>query len=290
MKRTEQFNNLSEKLVKDLQEKVKKNLSGTGTVEFEILDIRQDPLNPGRLLIPASKNVPAIDRIYDIGDGQWKDIAFIDSVGTKGEIKFGRILFKIQNGGKITLSGNKARDVELYEYLILTNYRANKKSRDKGKIPIFKLVDEKADAAVEMAKRSKLREAMEVSGDMTDEEIKVFVASRGYDEDRDIGILRNEVEAFAVGDPDGFLKLSARKDLEMKAIVKKAIDKQIIAFNPAENKFTWHATGETICIVPRTTGADYIEGFVGFILSDKKGMAVYQEIKKLIGGGKDAKK
>ena len=102
------------------------------------------------------------------------------------------------------------------------------------------------------------------------------------DEKRDISILRDELEVMAEKDPTTFMTLSKDKNKSIQATCKSAIDKKVIRFDKATSTFTWVATGETIVQVPRSTKSSYLQGFTNFVLSNKNGELVYEEIVKLL--------
>ena len=130
--------------------------------------------------------------------------------------------------------------------------------------------------------RTQKREAMNVAAELSAAEVREFIASLNKDEKRDISILRDELETFAEKDPSGFIKLSKDKNKTIQAKVKQAIDKKIIMFDRAESTFMWASTGETIVQVPRSSKSSYLQGFTNFVLTNKNGESVYEEIVKLL--------
>jgi len=278
MIRTAQYNNFSEKFQEDLKKACQ--LKQGQVVEFELLNIKPDPNNPGKLLIPASKNIPSTDRVYDKHDEQWKDAALIRGIGQKGEVQFGRILFKIQNRGRISLRGGNAADQEIYEYLMISNYRSNNKLRDKSRVPMFKLINPVEDAKTNTANRKQLVTALTMAEQMTDEESVQFSAVMGWDYSAPIAVLKDKAGEYAQANPDGFLMNMVRKDKEMVTITRMAIDNGVIEFNVAESTFTWPGSREVITTVPRITGMSPAESFVAYALKEDRGMATYKAVKE----------
>ena len=83
-------------------------------------------------------------------------------------------------------------------------------------------------------------------------------------------------------DPKQFMTLSKDKNKSIQANCKKAIDQKVIVFDKATSSFTWVSTGETIVQVPRSSKSSYLQGFTNFVLSNKNGELVYEEIVKLL--------
>ena len=82
--------------------------------------------------------------------------------------------------------------------------------------------------------------------------------------------------------PQKFITLSKDKNKSIQATCKSAIDKKLIKFDKGNSTFSWVSTGETIVQVPRSSKSSYLQGFTNFVLSNKNGASIYQEIVKLL--------
>jgi hypothetical protein len=274
MRTTKSYNNLNEKSVPKL---------GRGEVAlFRICGIKPDPVNEGRLMIPTAVSVPSTDTVYDPSKKEYVDIACIDSIGADGKPNFVDIWFRREAAGTIVCNGNNRLDTELYSYLMLSNYRKNNENRNGDQEAIYELIDTKAQAAKKREDRSKRLEALQFAANMTGEEVVETIASMGLNENQDIQVLRDRLEAFAEEDPESFLKIVSNKNKAMKANVKKALDQGVLVFDRPQNAFKWAVNEEIITTVPRSTGTGHLDGFVGFLLGSKKGEKVYDEIVKLL--------
>jgi len=123
---------------------------------------------------------------------------------------------------------------------------------------------------------------MNVAAELSAAEVREFIAALNKDEKRDISILRDELEIMAEKDPQQFITLSKDKNKSIQANCKAAIDKKIIKFDKASSSFIWISTGETIVQIPRSSKTSYLQGFTNFVLSNKNGELVYEEIVKLL--------
>ena len=81
------FNNVSEALLKETL------LKKGEQVVYKVVGIQPDPMNPGKWSIPAAKNVPPTDQIWDEEKQEYIDIAAVktfDAEGTRMMGQFGK--------------------------------------------------------------------------------------------------------------------------------------------------------------------------------------------------------
>ena len=257
-------------------------LKRTDIKVFQYLDIKPDPNNKGQFIMPSIAFMPKVDRIYDPKKDDYVDIANIKSLGIGGAPVIEPIAFTKQTQGKLMLRGNKTGDREIFEYLMLSNYNKSNPNRDTSIKPLFELIEPTRVAKESRSQRSLRRDAMNVAAELSASEVREFISSMNKDETRDISVLRDELETMAEKDPKQFIALSKDKNKSIQSNVKKAIDKKIIKFDKASSSFVWVGTGETIVQVPRSSKSSYLQGFTNFVLSNKNGESVYEEIVKLL--------
>ena len=271
MKKTELYNRLPEKMVKATM------LKPGEQVMYRLHNMQKNPMDPTKLSIPAAKNVPPIDTIWDEETQTYIDIAAVRSVAPTGDHSFHEIFFYGNQAGHMILVGGRALDQELHSYLSLCNYNATNLNRDTTKEPIFERVDEEAKAEKESRTRNTRREALNVAADLSPEEVKDYSASLGKDDTKPVKILRNELEEMADKTPEEFMKLINNKQAVMKATINRAMVKGAIVFNQEQSRFEW-PNQEAILTVARTTGSDAVDELVSFCVSSAKGDKVYQTI------------
>lgn len=270
MKKTELYNQLSASMIE------KTKLKPGQTVTYRLCNIQPSSLDPSRMAIPAAKNVPPIDTIYDEEKGEYVDIAAVRAVDGQGNHTFHEIFFYSNMAGHIILTGGRSADQEIHSYLALCNYNNSKPDRDVTKEPIFELVDESAKAEKESRTRNLRREALNAAADLNPEDVKNYAAALGKDDTKSVAILRNELEEMADSDPKSFLDLINNKQTIVTATVNRAVKKGVILFNQEQSRFEW-PNKEVILVVART-GSDAIDEFVSFCTSSAKGEKVFQTI------------
>lgn len=271
MKKSKVFNNISDKLLKSTM------LKPGERVTYRLYNIQKSPMDPSRLAIPASKNVPVIDQIWDEEKQEYVDIAALKSVDAEGNPTFHEIFFTAQQAGHLTLFGGRALDQEIHSYMMLTNHNASNPNRDTTKDIVFELVDEGAKAEKETKKRNMKREALNAAADLTPEDVRNFSAALGKDDTKPVAVLRNELEELADTDPAAFLDLIGNKQAVMKATINRAVTKGVIVFNEEQSRFEW-PNKEAILTVARSTGSDAVDELISFCVSSAKGEKVYQTI------------
>lgn len=271
MKKTKLFNDVSPELL------AKTRLKPGEQAVYRVYGITPHPMDPSKWAIPAAKNVPVMDQIYDPIKQEYVDIAAVRAVSADGNHTFHDIYFFGNQGGHLILVGGRAQDQEIHSYLQLCNYNASNPNRDESKEIIFEQVDEAAKSVKESKQRNLKREALNAAADLSPEEVRNYCAALGQDDTRKVEILRNELEEFADNDPEGFLALLDNKQAVMKATLNRAINKGVIKFDSEQSKFTW-PNGEVILVVSRTTGGDNVEELMAYCATNAKGEKVYQTI------------
>lgn len=246
-------------------------------VMFRVSGIQPSPMDPGKWAIPAAKNVPPIDQIWDEEKQEFIDIAAVKSFNAEGDHTFHEIYFFGNQGGHLILRGGRGIDQEIYSYLTLCNYNGSNPNRDESKEIYFTLVDEKVKSEQERKVRNLKREALNISSDLNTDDVRNYIAALGQDDTRPVEVLRNELETMADNDPKSFLELVNNKQAVMKATLNRAIKKGVIIFDEEQSKFSW-PTGEVIVITARTTGSDAVDDLLAYCVGNAKGEKVFQTI------------
>jgi len=282
MKAVANYNNLSQAMMETFRKRYP--IMKPGEVKkFKLLNIKPDPDNPGKMKMPFSKKVPARDRIFDKGDNTYKDIAFIASVGFNGQVTLGSINFYRTAGGMVVCKGGTADGQELCDYLLLSNYRDNNGERNKNVKPTFTLLDPKAIAKAEKEERDRRFEILKIAKELDEEKLKMMCLALGYDTS-DEDVMQADVEKLAEQDPDAFLNAWSNPLRDKKAVFRDAVNKGIIKWVPAENKFVYGKSDTVLAVIPRGSGIDEIEELAQWSMKDDKTEAQYREIARQVLG------
>lgn len=271
MKKTELYNNVSPELLNESK------LKPGEQVVYRVAGIQPNPMDPTKWAIPAVRNVPVTDEIYDQIAERYVSISAIKSINADGTNNYHQLYFFGSQGGHLILLGGRAADQEIHSYLSLCNYNGSNPNRDESKEVIFELVDEVAKSQKETKQRNLKREALNSAADLSADDVRNYIAALGQDDTQKIEVLRNKLEEMADNDPEGFVALISNKQATMKATINRAITKGAIVFDAEQSRFTW-PNGEAILTVSRTTGGDNVDELISYCVSGAKGEKVYQTL------------
>lgn len=285
------FNTVSEELMKLIP-----RLEVGQAVTFEMLtgvknndpDEKERQRNP--VLYPKA-NIPTRDRIKDPflaqqGKDAWVEIVVADYWDKERPIErlfvpgLSDGVTNFQFGGKFSLVGGNQRDEELYEYLMITNYNQDSvlgEGRDTSKIPLFKVVNTKAASQKALTGFAVLKEAIGIIATMKPEDARKIGAALNWNEFTDDDAILAEVANFARSKPEEFLKVYNDPNIEIKAVIRKALDTNVLAFDMATGKVNL-GTQEITTIAKQDRG-NVTEGLTQFVLTAKNGKDVLENIK-----------
>jgi hypothetical protein len=164
MKVVGSFNKISDKLKQELIKPMPKGKA----VNFQLLNGSYDP-NLKREVYGASKSLRLRDTIFDpyLKDDSGKEVGGLVDIGVVSKIKDGRVekckkywVEALANGipgnGQFSLSSGSISDIEVYEFLCLSNGREDNPYRSTDQLPQYRIVD--VDAVNKAAKEKELKE------------------------------------------------------------------------------------------------------------------------------------
>lgn len=160
MKVVGSFNNVSDKLKEELIKPVKPNQ----IIFLQLLNGSYDPALK-REVFGASKSLRLADRVYDpyLTDKAGKEVGGYVDIGVPETIKDGRVekckkywVEAIANGipgnGQFSLMGGNISDMEVYEFLCLSNGSKTNPHRDKSIQAQYEIVDVEGAKAAQQEK------------------------------------------------------------------------------------------------------------------------------------------
>lgn len=149
MKVVGSFNKVSEKLKKELIPPVKPN----EIIRFQLLNGEYEPAL-GRVGFGTSRSIRLNDRIYDPyqTDSTGKEVGGYIDIGVPETIREGRVekckkfwvnslVVGIPGNGQFEFKSGSVDDMEVMEFVCLSNGNKNNPYRDESKEPIYEIVD-----------------------------------------------------------------------------------------------------------------------------------------------------
>lgn len=285
------YNDLSPELRRKLEEKVR-SLGTTVRFKFNISRENPDPEKyNGPILWPALYVLdPKVFRITDAlekrdGISKSKEIGLVDKLKDDGKpLSWFSIRVFARHKGVLTFKPDEnVDDFNYVMYLLIHPKLDGGMFQNKGMQPIIQMIDEKKEAAEQKERRSHRAKALAAATNMKDEEVISFADAMMWDSTIDTDLLRNQVEVLAETDPKMFNDLIGSKNLEYQALIKRAMDKQVIAFNPAEYKFVWFGNQQPIATLAPVGNKNEVEKMSEWLQTGGKNAdEVYAKIKSLV--------
>lgn len=284
------FNDLSPDFRKKMEDKVKA-LGKKVKFKFNIAKENPDPEKyNGKVLYPNMYTLdPRTFRINDpmearSGVSRSKEIGLVDKVDREGiPESFHRIRVNYRDQGELVFNLEDSYDDFEYAMYLLMHPKLDKgEFQDKNKTSVFSLIDEQAEAKQRRERRDAVKNAMDAARTFDDEKVKEFAAAMQWDEE-DVDILRDKVEDLAESDPKMFGDLIKGKTIEYQAIIKRALDKKIILFDPSEYTFMYEGNKQMITRLSAVGEKNHIEKFSEWCQTGgQKAEEAYKRIKGLV--------
>lgn len=299
LRQEEQFNDLSPKLRTHLEKKVA-DFGKVVRYKFDISNENPDPQkHDGKLIWPSRWTLdPAVFYITDTyedrdGHSKTKRIGMIDTVeNQQGRLvvtKFHKVRIHGKDAGILKLQVQEIEeDRQFAMYLELHPKLMGGEFSDKSKRQIFTRIDEVAASTEARTIRTAKTKATITAQGMNLKEVKDFADAMSgggnnveWDSTEDEGILRDKIESLAETTPVFFNDLVAGKNIEYQALIKQAMDKNVITFNPAEYSFVYSGNNQPLVTLSPNGEKNEIEKMAEWLQTG--GAESYKKIKSLMG-------
>lgn len=285
------YNDLSPKLRAEMETKIA-SFGKKVRYKFNISHPNPDPEKyNGPIVWPQMWTLdPITFRITDpdedrAGKSKSKQIGMVNEVDDKGiPTSFHRVRVHKRHVGIVEFEVDNPHDQMHIMYLELHPKLSGGKFEDKkNSKPIFERIDELKEAKENRERRSSRRKALTAAMGMSEAKVKEFAAAMLWDEHQDTEILRGRIEDLSEEKPELFIDTVESSAIEYKAAVKRAMDKGVIAYNPAEYKFIYAANQQTIVSLGASvTAQNEVERMAEWLMTNgTKGDEVYKKIKGL---------
>ena len=282
------YNNLSAKLREEIEAKLK-GFGKSVRYKFEISKPNPDPAKyNGDTVWPNRYTLdPAVWDVTDpyevAGKSKSKKIGIIEAVDENGKPnRFRKIRVMAPQKGVIILDLENQNDYYTAFALELHPKLIGGKFEDKNAYRVVTRVDENAEAETKRKERTARKKALDAAESMEDSDIVNFADAMMWDSGEPANILRNKVEELAETDPEFFNDLIEKKEIQVRALVKQALDKRIITHDPVENKFMWASNMQLITALPVSLTANHVQQFAEWlVVGGTKAEEVHKKIKEL---------
>lgn len=291
------YNDLSPKLRLELEKKVE-SFGRVVRYKFDIARPNPDPSRyNGDTVYP---NIYTLDPTrftlqdpYEDRDDKTKTktIALIDenAINENGlPEKFIKVRVNGASKSVLTLNIEENRE-DFYIAMFLELHPKNKggKFAARNVHHVFSRIDENAAAREARTERSERLKALNAAQSMSDIELIDFADAMQWDSSDNIEVLRNKTEELADTNPIYFNDLVSSKAIEYQALIKQAMNKDLISFNYGEYKFVWSGNQQTITTLSPTGTQTEIQKLSEWMQTNgNKGDDLYKKLKSLVKGEK----
>ena len=270
--KVDQYNQISELLVRKMKQDER--------VTYRVINVREDPDNYGRFLVPAAMQIPSTDVIYDKVKNDYVTIAAIERQDNDGNPVFMNIVFTSQNLGHLFLVGSNPAHQKMYQFLELCNYNESNKLRNQDSEVFFRRIDTQKDAQDERATRKLIIKAANIALELDNKKVKDVALALGIDAET-LEEIRNLVEDFAEYNPEEFISVVERASLEKESILKEAIKQGIIRNNVNSQVFEWAETGKEIMKYKKAANKNYFKELADYL--EETNLDEFNAIKSRLG-------
>jgi hypothetical protein len=294
------WNDLSPKLIEKLEAQIN-SFGKSVRFKFDISNPDPDPEKraAGAILYPFSYTLDPVtfqinDKYEERPDKQKMKkvgMAMNPEVEDGREVvrQFKRVRVSEKEKGIKKFMLDNVEDREMVMYLLIHPKLTGGEFLDKTKRQVITRIDEVAAAITSREERTERSKAREIAENMTHEEMITFANAMLWEDAEEEVILRNKIEELAETSPVFFNGLVLSKDVEYQSLVKKAINKGIIQYDPAEHKFSYASNKQVIAIVPASSDKNEV-----ILLSEllqaggAKMEEVYKKLKSMVDNKKQA--
>jgi DNA-dependent RNA polymerase auxiliary subunit epsilon len=252
------FNLLSEKMIRKLKPDER--------AIYRVNNVRPDPDNPGKFLMPSALQIRPVDTILDKGTGEFVNIAAIERTDIDGNPTFISIVFNASNMGYLFLNGNNPVHQKIYQFIELCNNNESNPDRNAADHEgLFTRVDAKKEAIQERGLRKLIVKAVNLALELDDVRAREVALALGIDAESNEE-LRNELEDYAGDYPEEFLEVVERASLVNETALKDAVKKNIIKNDVNASCFKWVETGKILFTYTKSKDKNYFKELADHLL------------------------
>lgn len=294
------WNDLSPKLIEKLEAQIN-SFGKSVRFKFDIANPDPDPEKgaAGAIVYPFSYTLDPVtfqinDKYEDRADKQKMKkvgMAMNPDIEDGREVvrQFKRVRVSEKEKGIKKFVLDNVEDREMVMYLLLHPKLSGGEFMDKTKRQVITRIDEVTAAKTARDERTARSKAMNVAENMSKDEMETFAAAMLWDDTDEEIILRNKIEELAETSPVFFNDLVESKDIEYRSLVKKALSKGVIQYDPAEHRFSYASNSQVIAIVPDSIDKSEVVLLAEMLQAGGAKMdEVYKKLKSMVSGKKEA--
>jgi hypothetical protein len=212
-----------------------KPLGKNDSVTYRIIGA-YDPARPkffgGRTLV-----LPPTDTVQCPKYDEPFDIAYIKSIGEGGVPVIGEIIFKDNEGSRLTLYGNRVDHQKMYRYIEMCNYLVDNPFRDISKEAKIERESLEKDRQIKRTKRQVKEAAYKLIESMSESEVLDFIRANRLPDTGSHDSRVQYLEDLAETDPMIFAKGVATSEVNIDKMIDEAEEAKIIVYDKVKREW-----------------------------------------------------
>lgn len=263
-------------------------LSATQIVQFRLLKRKPnpDPQKKAGAYIYPNITLRLQFWINDKENGV-TEIAAVQSLMPNGDIRYQK--FHVDGAetkeGMFLLYGADILHQKIYPYLLMSPENASSPFcvGEEGKEnALYEIVDAKREAKINVNRVSALRTALTAIENMDDSDLILFNSALGGKTTDEPEEMIDRLNKLAMANPLDFIQKIDAQEMKVKALIRQALESNIIQYDTMQHRYLWIDSQETIATLDRVDGVDEVALFAEWLITSKDGEKIQKMIKQLI--------
>jgi hypothetical protein len=289
MKSTKTFNNISEELKREIP-KLKQGevktfimLNGTPNPDPDSREAAKEPILYGKKQLKT--NFRIWDKYQKDSKGEvvggFVDCGAVERWNKDEPERYIMLVPGMEMGsrfqGKFSLTGGNQKDEELFEILYLSPEREGTPCPDEGVAPLFRLIDFKSEIKHSNSRFETLKKAIDIADEITEDKAREVMAALNQPTYQDKEVLMPKLKDLARTQPDQFIKTYESDETPVRALVRDAINKNVLDHDFASGKVSLGGVG--ITTMKTETSEAFLPNFAKWLMTAENGKSVLNNIK-----------
>ena len=265
-----------------------------GIAKYRLLNglINTDPtrLKGNDIIFPSSTAISLRANILDPGDeGANNDknveIGSVISFDDKTKLPIFKSLLihpTKGDGGLFFIRYGVIAEMDMYEAIELLHSNGSNPFRDTSVDPLFERVNDVEESAAKSKRRDYIYDSLTAIRSWDYSKMRLVGAGFNFNTKLPMEVLKDMLEELAMKDAKTFYESIDSRDLELKSLVRIAVEAEVISFIAHESKWVMNGSNEVLVLLDRKEGVTEFEQLAQFIKNSANGDKVKGNLEKLI--------
>ena len=265
-----------------------------GIAKYRLLNgiINTDPtrLKGNDIIFPSSTSIALRANILDPGDEGANnernvEIGSIISFDDKTKLPLFKSLLihpTKGDGGLFFIRHGVIAEMDMYESIELLHSNGSNPFRDTSSEPLFERVNDIEESTAKSKRRDYIYDSLTAIRSWDYSKMRLVGAGFNFNTKLPMEVLKDMLEELAMKDAKTFYESIDSRDLELKSLVRIAVEAEVISFIAHESKWVMNGSNEVLVLLDRKEGVTEFEQLAQFIKNSANGDKVKGNLEKLI--------